>query len=156
MRVNICSCFGHSEIEITEQLRSDVKTKIEDMVVNENYRIFYFGGFGLFDDLCHQVVSELKQKYPDIKRVYCLSDPRHQRISKRPRWLKDEDYEEFVYLDLEFDWWYQRIYFRNVEMVNQSDYVLFYVCNRNNSGAYKIYQYAKKIKKSFTNFAQLV
>ena len=61
----ICSCFGHSEIEITEQLRSDVKTKIEDMIVNDNYRIFYLGGFGVFDALCHQVVSELKQKYPD-------------------------------------------------------------------------------------------
>lgn len=83
-----------------------------------------------------------------IKRIYCLSDPRHQRVSKRPKWLKDENYEEFIYLDLSFDWWYQRIYYRNCEMIDQSDYVVFYVKHTENSGAYKAFQYAKRKKKN--------
>lgn len=110
--------------------------------------IFYFNGFGEFDDLCHEVITELNEKYPFIKRIYCLSDPRHLRLFKRPNWLKDEDYEEFVYLDLDFDYWYTRLYYRNCEMINQSDYVIFYVHNTENSGAYKALQYAEKKKKT--------
>ena len=70
--------------------------------------------------------------------------------------MKDEDFEEFIYLDLAFDWWYQRIYFRNVEMINQSDFVIFYVNRTAKSGAYKTFQYAKKIKKPFINLGKYV
>ena len=139
-----CSFFGHREIEVSENWKSELKNKLENLIKNENFGVFYFGGFGKFDELCHQVVSELKQKYNHIKRIFCLADPRHLRVSKRPTWLTQDDYEEFVYLDLNFDWWYQRIYFRNIEMINQSDYVIFYVENTKNSGAFKAMQYAKK------------
>ena len=80
-----------------------------------------------------------------------MSDPRHVRINKRPKWLKTEDYEEFVYLDLQFEWWYQRIYYRNCAMIDRSDIVLFYVEERENSGAYKAYKYAKLKKKETIN-----
>ena len=148
--IESCSVFGHSEIEITQELEQKLFVTFEDML-NEGCEFFYFGGFGMFDDLCWQVVTKLKEKYPHIKRIYCLSDPRHQRISKRPRWLKDEDYEEFIYLDLDFDWWYQRIYYRNCAMIDRSDIVVFYVEPRENSGAYKAYKYAVKKKKALIN-----
>ena len=151
----ICSVFGHSTIDICDELIIRLKLKFEHLIRDENYGIFYFGGFGMFDDLCWQIITELKQIYPHIQRVFCLSDPRHQRISKRPKWLKSEDYEQIIYLDLDFDWWYQRIYFRNVEIINQSDYIVFYVINTNGSGANKALQYAKKKKKSFENIAQI-
>lgn len=149
----LCSCFGHSEMEVTEELRTRLTIKLEDMIVNENFGIFYFGGFGAFDYLCWQVVTELKKKYPHIKRIFCLFDPRHQRPSKRPKWMNDENYEDFIYLDLSFDYYYSRIYFRNVEMINQSDFVLFYVKFAQRSGAYKALQYAQKKKKPYFNFA---
>ena len=47
-----CSFFGHFEIEITQQLKSDLNNKIEDLIVKENYGIFFFGGFSMFDELC--------------------------------------------------------------------------------------------------------
>lgn len=87
----------------------------------------------------------------NIKRIFCLSDPRHLRINKRPKWLKNENYEEFVYLDLEFDWWYKRIYYRICAMIDRSDFVLFYVEEREDSGAYKIYKYARLKKKETMN-----
>lgn len=151
MKNNTCSFFGHREIEITQDLIIKLQSIIEDLIVNKEYKTFYFGGFGEFDDLCYKIVSELKINHPFIKRVFCLSDPRHTRVSKRPKWLTKEQYEEYVYLDLEFDYWYQRIYFRNIEMINQSDFVIFYVNKTENSGAYKALQYAKKKKKPFVN-----
>lgn len=146
----ICSVFGHSEIEITKKLENELFLTLE-VLIKQGCECFYFGGFGMFDSLCHKIVSELKKVYPSIKRVFCLSDPRHLRISKRPIWLKNEDYEEFIYLYLDNDWWYKRIYFRNCAMIDKSDIVLFYVEERENSGAYKAYKYAKLKKKEIIN-----
>lgn len=148
-----CSIFGHSKIEITDSLKEKIYLTFERLVERENVGYFYFGGLGEFDDLCWQVVTDLKWKYPNIKRIFCLSDPRHQRASKRPKWLKKEDYEEIVYLDLNFDYWYSRIYYRNVEMVNRSDFVVFYVEHSEGSGAYKILKYAVMKKKQIINIA---
>lgn len=82
-----------------------------------------------------------------------MSDVRYQKISKRPKWLNSVDYEEIIYLDLDFDYWYTRIYYRNVEMVNRSDIVVFYVNHSEQSGAYKILQYAIKKEKQYINIA---
>ena len=65
------------------------------------------------------------------------------RPKKRPVWLKQENYEDFIYLDLDFDWWYKRIYYRNCAMIDRSDIVVFYVEPKENSGAYKAYKYAE-------------
>ena len=148
------SVFGHSKIEITKELEDKLFETFEDLI-KQGCKYFYFGGFGEFDDFCHKVISKLKITYPHIQRIFCLSDPRHQRISKRPKWLKDEDYEEFIYLDLDFDWWYQRIYYRNLAMIFRSNVVVFYVEPRENSGAYKAYKYAKQKKKILINLATL-
>lgn len=151
MKNCICSFFGHREIEITSELKTKLKAYIKDLINNKTVNCFYFGGFGNFDELCWQIVTDLKQTYPYIKRIFCLSDPRHQRADKRPKWIKDEDYEEFIYLNLKFDYWYSRIYYRNCEMIDQSDYVIFYVTNTENSGAYKALRHAERMKKEFVN-----
>lgn len=148
--MKICSFFGHSKIIITEDLTTQLITEIRRLL-SDGFDCFYLGGFGMFDHLCWQLVTEFKADYPTIRRVYCLSDPRHTRLSKRPKYLKDTDYEEFIYLDLDFDSWYTRIYYRNCEMINQSDFVIFYAFDKENSGAYKAYKYAKKIQKDHIN-----
>jgi len=148
--IKTCSVFGHSKIEITEELGNKLLETFKDLI-EKGCENFYFGGFGMFDELCHKIVSELKLTYSHIKRIFCLSDPRHLRINKRPKWLKSENYEDFVYLDLDFDWWYQRIYYRNCAMIDKSDIVLFYVEELKNSGAYKAFKYAKQKKKSIIN-----
>lgn len=151
---NTCSLFGHNEIEVTNELKQNSTNLFIDMIENKNVNCFYFGGLGQFDDLCWQIITGLKTRYKDIVRVFCLADPRHQRLSKRPKWLKNEDYEEIVYLELDFDYWYTRIYYRNCEIVNRSDYVVFYVNHTKGSGAYKAMQYAIKHKKSIINVCE--
>lgn len=146
-----CSVFGHSKIKITEELENNLKSTFKMLITQENVKYFYFGGFGEFDDLCHSIITELKNEYPEVYRIFCLSDPRHQRLSKRPKWLKDEDYEEITYLDLNFDYWYTRIYYRNCEIIDHSDFVVFYVNHTEQSGAYKALQYAIKKKKQIIN-----
>ena len=151
-----CSVFGHGKIKITKELENNLKSTFKMLITQENVKYFYFGGFGEFDDLCHSIITELKNEYPEVYRIFCLSDPRHQRLSKRPKWLKDEDYEEITYLDLNFDYWYSRIYYRNCEIIDRSDFVVFYVNHTEQSGAYKALQYAKRKKKQIINVLQTV
>lgn len=146
-----CSCFGHNKINVSKHLKEKLMSIFKELISKENVKYFYFGGFGEFDDLCHSIITELKNEYPEMYRIFCLSDPRHQRLSKRPKWLKDEDYEEITYLDLNFDYWYSRIYYRNCEIIDRSDFVIFYVNHTEQSGAYKALQYAKRKKKQIIN-----
>ena len=149
----VCAFFGHREVENKEETKEILRKKIADLI-SDGYGVFCFGGFGEFDNICWEVVTELKENYPFLRRIFYLYDERHTRISKRPKYLKESDYEEFVYPDLEFDWWYQRIYYRNIEIIKKSDYIVFYITHTQNSGAYKAYQYAKRIKKSTCNIAR--
>ena len=141
-----CSCLAHNKINVSKHLKEKLISIFKELISKENVKYFYFGGFGEFDDLCHSIITELKNEYPEMYRIFCLSDPRHQRLSKRPKWLKDEDYEEITYLDLNFDYWYSRIYYRNCEIIDRSDFVIFYVNHTEQSGAYKALQYAKRRK----------
>lgn len=148
------SVFGHFNTIITDGLINKLRTLFEDLILNQDFGIFYFGGFGAFDDICYKIVSELKLKYTHIKRIFCLSDPKHETFSKRPKWLQQEKYEEYIYLPLKFDYWYTRIYYRNSAMIDKSNFVLFYAENRKSSGAYKAYKYAVKCKKPLINLAE--
>lgn len=69
-----CSVFGHSKIVITNSLKEKLYLTFENLIRQENVGYFYFGGFGEFDDLCWQIVTSLKEKYP-IKSEYfaCLT-----------------------------------------------------------------------------------
>ena len=147
----VCSFFGHRELDIDEKFLVKVEKTIIDLIEKEKITTFLFGGLGMFDDLCYKVVSKLKEKYVNIKRVMCLHDPRHMRESKRLKWMKEEQYENFVHFSLQYDYWRKRIYFRNLEMINISDVVVFFVHETENSGAYKALQYAKKMKKLIIN-----
>ncbi len=144
-----CSVFGHNEIEITNELKIRLKNAFIDLITNKNVSIFYFGGFGQFDELCWQIITKLKQIFPHIKRIYvCENETYVNRPRKRPKWLKNEDYEEIIYFSLRFNYWYTLIYYRNLEIIDHSDYCLFYIRNTKNSGAYKAYKYAKQNKKN--------
>lgn len=145
-----CSFFGHRNIESNDDLKSRL-INIVERLIKDNFGIFYFGGFGEFDDMCYKVVTELKKKYPHIRRVFCLYDTRHKRIDRRPEWLRVEEYEEYIYLDIDYDYWYTRIYYRNIEIINRSDFVIFYAKDIATSGAYKALKYAISRKVKFIN-----
>lgn len=150
--MKICAFFGHRDIQVTEEIKDRLKDEIIKLITI-GFRSFYFGGFGTFDNLCWEIVTEMKATISEITRIFCLTDPRHTRENKRLKYLKDSDYEQFVYLDLEYDYWYKRIYYRNCEMINLSDFVIFYAINNKDSGAYKAYKYARRIKKAHINLA---
>ena len=66
------SCFliGHREAD--ERLLPRLELTIERLIVEENVRYFYVGGYGGFDRIAATSVKHAKQKYPDITLMLVL------------------------------------------------------------------------------------
>ena len=145
MEEKICSFFGHREIEKTEYLYATLTAEILKSV-DFGCRTFYFGGYGEFDALCYEALTEMQKNNPslEIKKIYCVSQEKYLR--KNVRYFSREDYDDIIFLEPAFNGWYKSIYFRNCAMIDKSDYVIFYAENKENSGAYKAYKYAKRQK----------
>ena len=129
---------------------------------------FLFGSKSEFDDICHQVVTELKQLYPNIKRVAyicksewaCLEQNREtnehtfSELTHEKIFLKG--YEEVVKLDRVCDAGKASYIERNQAMINDSDICFFYYNDNYLSGASKksgtkiAFDYAVKLSKKRT------
>ena len=143
MEEKICSFFGHRDVNMTDRLYAMTTSEIVN-AVELGYRTFYYGGYGDFDRLCHEIVTKIKNENPELKirRLYCVSQERYLR--KNVRYFNREDYDEIIYLIPSFVGWYKSIYFRNCAMIDRSDLIIFYAERKEVSGAYKAYIYAKK------------
>ena len=119
-----CCFFGHRKIDETEDLKANLYGIIENLIVNENVDTFLFGSKSEFDDLCHKVVTEMKEKYPHIKRIYVRSAFQH--ISD---WYEDSllKHYESTYFPEHMEKAGKASYVeRNQEMINKSDFCIVY------------------------------
>lgn len=152
MEVNgkVCSCFGHLDMEINEEIEKRTWAEI-NYALWLGVRTFLFGGRSAFDDLCYKIVTKIKKQFPvyDIKRVFCF--PLIKHLKTPPRWFKAKEYEATVCPLKKFEGWYRSLFFRNIAMIDHSDFVLFCVEERENSGAYKTYKYALSRNKEIVN-----
>ena len=138
MEGKVCSFFGHRKIETTEELKQKVKEVIEDLIVNHNVLIFLFGSRSDFDYLCHLVVTELREKYPNIiRKCYTCRSETCTLESERAHW--EEIYSHFrkekvTLLGVEEEVEHKTKYTsgrasyveRNQAMINDSNYCVFY------------------------------
>ena len=119
-----CCFFGHRKIAETKELRDKLYTVVENLIKDYEVHTFLFGSKSEFDDLCLDIVTDLKEKYSHIQRIYVRSA--FADI--------DEDYTNYL---LEM---YEDTYFpekirgsgkasyveRNQEMINKSKYCIVY------------------------------
>ena len=176
----ICSFFGHRKIDVTEELKQRIKELIEDLIVNKNVLTFLFGSRSKFDNLCHYLVSQLKEKYPNIKRIaYTCKHEGCLLQSEIENWEQVHGYKpnekmKLVAVEEEYD--HKTKYTagrasyveRNYAIINDSDYCVFYYdqnykperrkCSLSNiltyqpnSGTALSYHYAKQKKKTVIN-----
>lgn len=74
MQEKTCCFFGHRTIKETEKLKSKLIEIIEKLIVDENVDTFLFGSKSQFNSLCLELVTEIKEKYPHIKRIYVRAE----------------------------------------------------------------------------------
>ena len=121
---NTCCFFGHRKIDETAELKDKLCGIIENLIINENVDTFFFGSKSQFDDLCHKIVTELKEKYPHIKRIYVRSAFQHI-----PDWYEDsllQHYEDTYFPEHMENAGRASYVERNQEMINKSDFCIVY------------------------------
>ncbi len=124
MNKNICCIFGHRKICESKELRSQLFTTIEELIVDNGVDTFLFGSKSRFNDLCYEVVSEMKVKYPHIKRIYVRGE--FPIIDESYRAYLLERYED-TYFPEKLLHAGRAVYVeRNFEMIDNSQFCLVY------------------------------
>lgn len=119
-----CCFIGHRHIDKTEKLWNKVCGVIEDLISNKNVDTFLLGSKSEFNDLCKQILCELKEKYPHIVRIYVRAefpyiDDDYKKLLLN--WCDDTYYPERI-IDAG-----RAVYVeRNYEMIEKSDYCVVY------------------------------
>lgn len=65
-----CAFIGHRNCKITKELKNEVVFIVEELINKGGVLNFLFGSKSLFNDFCHEVVTELMPKYTNIKKVF--------------------------------------------------------------------------------------
>lgn len=160
MPINNTACFfGHRVITETEELKSYLSEKIEKLITKMKVDTFLFGSKSRFNDLCYELVTNLKEKYPYIKRVYVRAE--YQYIN--------DDYKNFLLKSFENTYYPEKIigagkaaYIeRNYEIINNSHFCIVYYDQENTptirkSGTEIALKYAKKNEKNYYNFSKII
>lgn len=146
-----CCFIGHKIVKDPETIFNRLTVAIETQIRN-GVNVFLFGSRSRFNDLCYLTVSELKEKYPSIERVFVRAE--YENI--------DESYTDYLLKS------YEKTYFsesargagrlcyvkRNEEMIAKSDICIFYrdesVLPRA-SGTDIAFRYALKKRKTVIN-----
>ena len=71
---NTACFFGHRKIDATDELKTILYEEIEKLITVDGIDTFLFGSKSQFDNLCYKIVSALKEKYPDIRRIYVRAE----------------------------------------------------------------------------------
>lgn len=123
-RSKTCCFFGHRKINQTQELSDRMFKITEQLITKKNVDTFLFGSKSKFDDFAHEVVTELKEKYPHIKRIYVRSA--YQHISD---WYEEsllKHYEDTYFPEHMENAGRASYVERNQEMINKSEYCVVY------------------------------
>ena len=119
-----CCFFGHRKINGTPELTEKLEAVIESLIKEKAVNIFYFGSKSEFDSLCLKVVTDLKEKYPHIKRIYVRAEFPYIDDSYKKYLL--ESYEDTYYPEKMINAGRAAYVERNYEMIDNSSYCICY------------------------------
>ena len=79
------SCFFIGHREASESLLPKLEMEINRLIIEENIRYFYVGGYGGFDQVAATAVKRAKLKYADVTLMLVLPyHPAERPIEKPP------------------------------------------------------------------------
>lgn len=123
-KLRTCCFIGHRKIKDTSKLRNDLAVVIEKLIVEKKVDTFLFGSKSEFDDLCWEIVTGLKEKYPDIYRIYIRAEFANIDDSYKEYLLKY--YDDTYYPEKMINAGKASYVERNHEMIDKSTYCIFY------------------------------
>ena len=135
MKSNVCCVFGHRTINETDELKSKLNKIIEKLIVDEKVNTFLFGSKSRFNDLCYETVTQLKEKYPHVKRIYVRAE--YPYISDDYKNYLLEFYEDTYYPERIMNSVRAAYVERNCEMIDSSYFCIVYYNEPNASSTRK-------------------
>ena len=158
MKEKTCCFFGHRKINETEELKLKLMEIIEKLIVDEKVDTFLLGSKSRFNSLCLELVSEIKEKYQHIKRVYVRAE--YSYISEHYKNYLQESYEDTYYPEHIIGSGRAAYVERNYEMIDKSNYCIIYYDEQNapttrKSGTKTALDYAIKKGKQIINITSL-
>ena len=145
-----CCFIGNRKTVETEALRKNLFEIIENLIVEKEVTTFLFGSKSGFDNICYDIVDDLKEKYIHIERIFVRAEFPH--ISEDYRNCLLQFYEDTYYPKSVLGA-NRAVYIkRNYEMIDKSDYCVIYYNEKfapatRKSGAKISLDYAIKRKK---------
>ena len=155
MKERTCCFIGHRKIEETSELRTELYEIIERLITDENVDTFLFGSKSQFNELCRDIVTKIKEKYPQIKRIYVRAE--YPNIDNYYKNYLLESYEDTYYPNKIIGAGKATYVERNCEMINNSRFCIVYydelhVPTKRKSGTEIALGYAVKHKKEIIKF----
>ena len=150
MKENTCCFFGHRTITETEELKSKLIEIVEKLICENSVDTFLFGSKSRFDSLCLETVTEMKQKYPYIKRIYVRAE--YPDINEQYKNYLLKSYDDTYYPEHIIASGRAVYVERNCEMINKSQFCIVYYNEQNaptnrKSGTKTALEYALKKEK---------
>lgn len=151
METNTCCFIGHRTINETQALRAKLTGIVEKLITENTVDTFLFGSKSRFNDLCYELVTELKGKYSHIKRVYVRAEFPDISLSYEEYLL--QRYEQTYYPEKVIEAGRAAYVERNREMIEKSKFCVIYyeegkIPVTRKSGAETALQYAIKRRKA--------
>lgn len=137
-------------------MKKKIKEVVERLIVENLVDTFLFGSKSRFDYLCLEIVTELKEKYPHIKRIYIRAE--YPYINEEYReWLL-RDYDDTYFPEHMIGAGRAAYVERNYEMINKSKFCVVYYNEQESptkrkSGTKIALDYAKKKNKEIFIFS---
>jgi len=156
----ICCFFGHRKISVSDEFTEDLKNVILELITKHSVYTFLFGSRSNFDELCYNIVTEIRESYPCIKRIYVRAEFPYISDTYRNYLLKK--YEDTYYPEKILNAGRAVYVERNYEMIDKSDFGVIYYDENYLSGKEKssrkkvsgteiAYNYAKRKKLQIIN-----
>ena len=152
MNINTCCFFGHRRINETEELKAKLAEAIEKLIEEKQVDTFLFGSKSQFNSLCLSVVTEIKEKYPHIKRIYVRGE--YPYINEQYKSYLLESYDDTYYPEKILNAGKATYIERNYEMIDKSHYCIVYYDRQDTthkSGTKIALNYAIKKRKKIVN-----
>ena len=123
-KLHCCCFFGHRKIKETNELKQAVYDTVKYLIANKGVNIFLFGSKSQFNDLCYSIVTELKEIYPHVKRIYVRAE--FPFIDDLYQNCLLERFEDTYYPEKMISAGKAAYIERNYEMINNSKYCVIY------------------------------
>lgn len=147
--------FGHRSLILKDEYYKQVREIINEVITMNEEIEFLCGGYGDFDSVCAKVAIEIKKMYPNCQiqlvTPYILTSIQNKNFDRRNQNI----YDGIIYPPIEHIPPRLAIIYRNKWMVENADFIIFYV-KRESGGAYEMLKYAKKKNKNYINIAKEV